>query len=139
MAVSSIAEKAQAYGLPGVRVDGNDPLEMHRVTRQASARARRGDGPTLIEAITYRLSSHTSNDDERRYRPRAEVEIWRGKDPVPGFRLRLLEDGMLTEEQDREVWSRARREVDEAEGFAESRPIPRPEDSLLHDIGGTAA
>jgi 2-oxoisovalerate dehydrogenase E1 component alpha subunit len=77
-----IADRAIGYGFPGVRVDGNDILAVYRVTREAAERARAGDGPTLIEAITYRIGSHTTADDATKYRQEAEVELWRTRDPI---------------------------------------------------------
>lgn len=78
----TIAVKARAYGMPGVRVDGNDLLAMHAVLTQAAERARRGEGPTLVEALTYRIGAHSTSDDPTRYRSDAEVESWKKKDPV---------------------------------------------------------
>jgi pyruvate dehydrogenase E1 component alpha subunit len=77
-----IADRAVGYGFPGVRVDGNDVLAVYRVTREAAERARAGEGPTPIEAITYRIGSHTTADDATRYRQDAEVELWRTRDPI---------------------------------------------------------
>jgi 2-oxoisovalerate dehydrogenase E1 component len=86
-----VAERAQGYGFPGVRVDGNDPLAMYEVTREAAERARRGDGPTLIEAIVYRITPHSSDDDDRRYRTADEVEEKKRTEPVGAFRKRLID------------------------------------------------
>ncbi len=128
--VPHVADRACAYGFPGVTVDGNDLLAVYEVTRQAVERARRGEGPTLIEALTYRFAPHTSNDDDRFYRSREEVEAWRRRDPIGLFRGSLLEQGILTEERDRELRAEVAREVDDAEAFAEASPPPRPEDAL---------
>ena len=87
----TIAEKAGAYGMPGVLVDGNDLLAMVAVTREAVARARGGAGPTLIEALTYRMGPHTTTDDAARYRPGDDVEEWRTRDPID--RVRRYLDG----------------------------------------------
>jgi 2-oxoisovalerate dehydrogenase E1 component alpha subunit len=88
---SSIALRAAGYGMPGVRVDGNDVLSVYGATRAAVERARGGDGPTLIEAVTYRMEAHTTADDETRYRSADEVAAWRERDPLDRF-LALLRD-----------------------------------------------
>src|SRR5205814_2939091 len=81
-ASETIAEKAVAYGMPGMRVDGNDALAVYRATREARERALRGEGPTLIEAVTFRIAGHSSSDDPRRYRPDAWVEECTKQDPL---------------------------------------------------------
>ena len=91
---ASIAVKAIAYGMPGVRVDGNDVLACHRAVREAAERARRGEGPTLIEAVTYRLGPHTTSDDPRRYRDDDEVQAWAELDPLPRFERYLATLGV---------------------------------------------
>jgi pyruvate dehydrogenase E1 component alpha subunit len=92
-----IWRRAEGYGFPGVRVDGNDVLAVYRTTSEAVARARRGDGPTLIEALTYRLGPHTTADDAGRYRDEADVERWRAYDPIPRYRTWLLASGHADE------------------------------------------
>ena len=96
----SIAAKAEAYGIEGIRVDGNDIFGVYQVTNQAVKKARRGDGPTLIEAVTYRLGAHTTSDDPRLYRDTQEVENRKLKDPISRFKKYLLKNGYLTEEKD---------------------------------------
>jgi pyruvate dehydrogenase E1 component alpha subunit len=93
----SIAERAQGYGFPGIRIDGNDVLGVFAAIRAAAARARRGDGPYLIEAMTYRMGPHTTSDDPTRYRSETELERWRGKDPIPRYRQWLQGQGLLDE------------------------------------------
>jgi len=93
----TIAQKAIAYGFPGVQIDGNDLLAAYVATREAVERARRGDGPTLIEAVTYRLSLHTTADDPTKYRSADEVKAWEAKEPMPRFRRYLEAKGVLTE------------------------------------------
>ncbi len=88
--VAPIAARAPGYGFPGVRVDGNDVLAVYTVTREAADRARSGGGPTLIEAVTYRIGPHSTADDDTRYRPSSEVETWRERDPIERFRRHLL-------------------------------------------------
>jgi 2-oxoisovalerate dehydrogenase E1 component alpha subunit len=91
--VGEIWRRGEGLGIPGVRVDGNDVLAVYRVTSEAVARARRGDGPTLIEALTYRLGAHTTADDASRYRDDRDVERWRAFDPIDRFRSWLLATG----------------------------------------------
>jgi pyruvate dehydrogenase E1 component alpha subunit len=88
-----IWKRAEGYGFPGIRVDGNDVLAVYRVTKDAVARAHAGDGPTLIEALTYRVGPHTTADDAGRYRDEGEVERWRAHDPIDRFRTWLLASG----------------------------------------------
>ena len=90
-----IAARAAGYGMPGVRVDGNDVLAVYAVTRDAVDRARAGDGPTLIEAVTYRIGSHSTADDAARYRDEEEVIAWRERDPIDRYRTHLLDAGTI--------------------------------------------
>ena len=90
-----IADRAAGYGMPGVRVDGNDVLAVYAVTREAVERARAGRGPTLIEAVTYRIGSHSTADDAARYRDDAEVAAWRELDPIDRYRSYLLGAGTI--------------------------------------------
>ena len=97
-AAPSIAAKAPGYGFPGVRVDGNDVLACYAATRDAVARARRGEGPTLIEAVTYRRGPHSTADDPKRYRSAEETEAWEALDPIARFREHLVRSEVLTNE-----------------------------------------
>ncbi|MBI4505289.1 MAG: thiamine pyrophosphate-dependent dehydrogenase E1 component subunit alpha [Chloroflexi bacterium] len=132
MAVPSVAARAAAYGIPGVAVDGNDPLAVYAAMREAVARARRGEGPTLIEAKTYRLVPHSSDDDDRIDRSRAEVEAWRQRDPLPRFRRYLEEQALLDAAADQALRVGVAAEVDAATEEAERAPLPAPEDALAH-------
>ena len=98
MPTATVAERAAAYGFPGVRVDGNDPLAVYGATRTALARARAGDGPTLLEAETYRLLPHSSDDDDRTYRDPAEVAAWEACEPVRRYGARLIALGLVERE-----------------------------------------
>lgn len=131
MPTATIAERAAAYGMPGIRVDGNDILEVYRVTKEAVDRAREGGGPTLIECLTYRVVPHSSDDDDRTYRSREEVEAWKQRDPVDRFRRYLQEHTLLTEETDREMRARAEQAAEDAIAEAEAAPDPAPEDALI--------
>lgn len=96
----TIAQKALAYGIPGIQVDGNDIFAMYAVTKEAVERARRGVGPTLIEAYTYRMGAHTTSDDPTVYRANSEVEEWVDKDPIDRFRKYLMGKGLWDEEKE---------------------------------------
>jgi len=124
MAVRHVADKAAGLGLPGVSVDGMDILKVHEAVSEAASRARAGEGPTLIEAKVYRLTPHSSDDDDRSYRSREEVAEWRARDPLDRFAAQLLDQRHLAPEAVAELDARARQEVDEAIQFAESAPYP---------------
>lgn len=99
-ASETFAVKGRAYGVPGVRVDGNDVLAIYRVMRDAIARARDGQGPTFIEAVTYRMGAHSSSDDPTRYRTQSEVDMWALRDPIMRLRRFLVKRGLLDDGQD---------------------------------------
>jgi 2-oxoisovalerate dehydrogenase E1 component alpha subunit len=120
----SVAARAQGYGFPGVTVDGHDPLGCYAAAKEAHERARRGEGPTLIEARVVRLTSHSSDDDQRRYRDPAEVEALKQQDPLVGFAQQLRELGLLSDELDDRMRAEAKAEVNEASRRAEARPEP---------------
>jgi 2-oxoisovalerate dehydrogenase E1 component alpha subunit len=126
----SIARRAEGYGFPGYEIDGNDVLAVYETAREAVERARRGDGPTLIEAKTYRLTAHSSDDDDRRYREREEIEEWRLKDPIIRFEKYLKENGLLDEEKKDEIEAQIKAEVTEASDYAEEAPFADPEEVL---------
>jgi 2-oxoisovalerate dehydrogenase E1 component alpha subunit len=109
LAGPSIAHRAIGYGMPGIRVDGNDALACYTVTAEAAERARAGGGPTLIEAITYRMGPHTTSDDPRRYRSQAEVDHWAALDPIPRYRNYLRHIGVWSERLDERVQARSAR------------------------------
>lgn len=121
-AAPAIADKAAAYGFPGVRVDGNDVLAVWRGVKDALARARAGEGPTLVEAVTYRVGPHSSSDNPKTYRSDAEVERWKAKDPIDRFRRVLREAGVQSEADDKAVWEAARAEIAEAVKTVEAGP-----------------
>ncbi|MBS4727239.1 pyruvate dehydrogenase (acetyl-transferring) E1 component subunit alpha [Mycobacterium sp. SM1] len=108
-AAASIAHKAIGYGMPGIRVDGNDPLACYAVMADAAARARAGAGPTLIEAVTYRLGPHTTSDDPTRYRTQDEVSRWLALDPIPRYRAYLQGVGLWSPQLEDRVTARSTR------------------------------
>jgi len=125
-ASSTIAQKAVAYGMPGVQVDGNDVLAMYVATREALDRARSGNGPTLIEAVTYRMMMHTTADDPTRYRTEEEQRHWEDRDPIKRLRAYLEARGIWTPEWQQELEVRAKAFIDEAVGRAENLPELEP-------------
>jgi len=126
----SIAKRAEGYGFPGHEVDGNDVLAVYEAASEAFERARRGDGPTLIEAKTYRMTAHSSDDDDRRYREREEIEAWRLKDPIIRFEKYLSENGLLDEDEKEAMDAEIKAEVAEASAYAENAPFADPEEAL---------
>jgi len=131
--ITSVAERGKAYGIPGVSVDGQDVLAVYEATREAVERARRGEGPTLIEARTYRFRGHFEGDPQI-YRSKEEVEWWmNNKDPIKIFEKYLLERGIATREELDAIWKRVSNEVEEAVKFAEESPYPSPEE-LYDDV-----
>jgi len=130
----SFAQKAVAYGMPGVLVDGQDILAMIHVVAEAAARARRGDGPTLIEARTYRLGAHSSSDEPSKYRDPEEPREWERRDPIEKLRKYARARGALDaafEEQTREEIDA---EITDALAYAEGRPAKPPLSSLVEDV-----
>ncbi|BDG60923.1 2-oxoisovalerate dehydrogenase subunit alpha [Caldinitratiruptor microaerophilus] len=132
LACQNVADRAAGYGMPGVVVDGTDVLEVYRVFREAVARARRGEGPTLIESKNVRLTAHSSDDDDKTYRPREELEAARRRDPLATTRQYLYEAGLLDEAREKELEDRVRREIDEAAAWAEAQPHPSVESMFRH-------
>jgi 2-oxoisovalerate dehydrogenase E1 component alpha subunit len=132
LACEKVSDRAIGYGMPGFTVDGNDPLEVYKVVKEAADRARRGEGPTLIETVTYRLTPHSSDDDDRTYRSQEEVEEAKKKDPIYTFGQYLKEVGVLTEELEKEILDRVMKEVNEATDYAEKAPYAEPEHALKY-------
>ncbi len=127
-ASKTLAQKALAYGFPGIVVDGNDVLAMYAATKEALERARHGKGPSLIEAYTYRLSHHTTSDDSSRYRSKEEVEYWQEREPLKRFRVYLHNKGIISEEEERELFEKVNGEVEKAVKEAEAQPLLEPEE-----------
>lgn len=125
-----IAERASGYGIEGAVVDGNDILNVYATTAAAVERARAGEGPTLIEAMTYRYYAHTSDDDDKLYRTRDEVDQWRRKDPIPALRRYLVEHRLLDQATEEAIDEEAATLVTAAADRAEA--APDPDDALSH-------
>lgn len=128
MGQPDIYKRAAGYGIPGVVVNGFDPIECYGAVKTAMNRARSGGGPTLVEGKCYRFLSHTTDDDDRTYRSREDVAERRKDDPVPNFERLLIERGILTEEQASALKSSVLAEANEATDKAEAMPYPTPED-----------
>ena len=124
MAVEKVADKAAGLGLPGVTVDGLDAISVHQAVSEAAERARSGDGPTIVETMVNRMTPHSSDDDDRSYRPREELEAQKAQDPVHLQRDKLLAAGILTEEAENELQERAKTEVEQAVEYATEAPYP---------------
>src|SRR5574341_1320688 len=125
-AVENVAIRAEGYGFPGVTIDGNDPLAVYTEMRKAIDRAKAGDGPTFIEAKTYRIVPHSGDDDDRRYRSREEVAEWEKKGPLIRFSAFLMEQGIADEAKLDAMQHAADEEVEEATEYAENAPEPEP-------------
>ncbi|SMO40691.1 thiamine pyrophosphate-dependent dehydrogenase E1 component subunit alpha [Melghirimyces algeriensis] len=132
LAGGSVAARAQGYGMPGVQVDGNDPLKVFEAVKTAADRARCGQGPTLIEASSYRLVPHSSDDDDRSYRRTEEVEEARKNDPLVQFQKYLQETGLLNKEKEKLLDQEINKEVDDATDYAEQAPDPDPAQTYTH-------
>ena len=126
-----VAERAEAYRMPGVTIYGNDPIEVYETVRTAAERARAGDGPTLIEALTYRRGGH-KRDDPATYRPQEEVDAWLAQDPVPTFRERLVADARFGEEAVDAIEQGVEATLEASVDFAQSSPNPPLELALEH-------
>lgn len=131
-ASETLAQKSHAYGIPGLQVDGNDVLAVYVATKEALERARRGDGPTLIEAVTYRLGDHTTADDASRYRSADEVELWQGRDPLKRLRLLLEGRGLWDEAREGALLEESTRWVDEQVKAFEAMPPQDPAEIFRH-------
>lgn len=126
-AIDDLSERAKAYGFPGIKVDGNDMVEVYQVAKEYIDRARAGGGPGLIDAETYRLVGHDGSDRQS-YRPDGEIEEWRKADPIPRFRQRLLEAGILTQNDVTRIDEKALAEVETAAEEAQQVPFPTMDD-----------
>lgn len=135
-AAESFAIKAHAYGLPGLRVDGNDVLATYHVLGQAIEAARTGAGPSFIECVTYRVEAHSTSDDPSRYRSNDEVRSWQARDPIERLRRHLLHLGALSEAEDREQDSAIEQEIEAAIAEAE-RHGPPDRRTLFEDVYAT--
>lgn len=132
-ASATMADKAEAYGMPGIHVDGNDVLAVYEATRRAVERARAGEGPTLLELLTFRMGPHSSSDDPGRYRPKDDELAWAARDPIKRIETFLTREGLLNPEAIESIHAEAETEMAEAAKAAEARPAPAL-DSLFDDV-----
>ena len=132
-ASETFAQKAEAYGFPGVRVDGNDVLAVYAASKAAVEKARKGDGPTLIECFTFRMGPHSSSDDPKRYVNPADLQFWGQKDPILRFRNYLVKKGVWSDKQENELVEATKAEIQAAIKAAEETPLPDVED-LFTDV-----
>ena len=129
LAIQDVADRGVAYGIPGVVVDGQDVMAVYEAVGEAVTRARKGEGPTLIEAKTYRYRGHFEGDAGT-YRPKEEIEKWLARDPVNIFQEQLTKMNLLTKKQVEEIDKEALEEVAKAVQFAKESPFPKPEETL---------
>ncbi|WP_239614006.1 thiamine pyrophosphate-dependent dehydrogenase E1 component subunit alpha [Cohnella mopanensis] len=127
-----ICDRALGYGFPGIRVDGNDPLEVYRVVKEARDRAIAGEGPTLIEIMTYRVTAHSTSDNDMAYRTKEEVDLHRGKDSLPVFKKYLEEAGLWSDDQETKLQADIRAMIDEANEYAEKAPFQSTDDAFRY-------
>ena len=127
-AAKTLAQKAIAYGFPGIQVDGNDVFAVYKATAEALGRARAGGGPTFIEAVTYRVGDHTTADDAARYRSAQEVEAWKSKDPIDRLRTFMTANRLWDPAYEEKIVTQAHARVENAVKELEATPPPEPED-----------
>jgi 2-oxoisovalerate dehydrogenase E1 component alpha subunit len=132
VSVANVADRASGYGIPGVVVDGADVLACYAAARVAVDRARAGEGPTLIEAKVTRLTAHSSDDQQTKYRSEEELAAEKGRDPLPKFRAQLADAGILTDEAEARIAGDIKAAVDDATEYAESQPDPDPSTAMKH-------
>ena len=130
LATPNVADRASGYGIPGVIVDGSDVLGCYVAAKEAVDRARRGDGPTLIEAKVIRLTAHSSDDQQTKYRSAEELTGLAEKDPLPLFRAQLKDAGVLSDELEASIAAEVKLDIDEATEYAENAPEPTTETAM---------
>ncbi|QHS22685.1 thiamine pyrophosphate-dependent dehydrogenase E1 component subunit alpha [Virgibacillus sp. MSP4-1] len=128
----SVSDRAQGYGMPGITIDGNDPLAVYEAVRDARQRAVNGEGPTLIETVSYRFTAHSSDDDDRTYREKEEVEEAKKKDALITFGDYLKQNGILTDDIENGLHSEIDKVVNEATEYAENAPYADPDSALRY-------
>lgn len=131
-AAKSLAQKAIAYGFEGIQVDGNDVFAVYKATKDAVDKAKRGEGPTLIECVTYRMADHTTADDASRYRTKELIEAWKPKDPILRMKLFMEKKGIWAETYQKELEEKSKARVDEWVRLEESVERPDPKDMFLY-------
>ncbi|MCK1982311.1 MULTISPECIES: thiamine pyrophosphate-dependent dehydrogenase E1 component subunit alpha [Peribacillus] len=132
LSCENVSDRAIGYGMPGITVDGNDPLEVYAAVKEAADRARRGEGPTLVETVSYRLTPHSSDDDDRSYRTADEVAEAKTKDSIMTFGAYLKEVGIMDEDLEKQMNDEVMKIVNEATDYAENAPYPKAESAMNH-------
>jgi 2-oxoisovalerate dehydrogenase E1 component alpha subunit len=130
VSIENVADRASAYGIAGIVVDGGDVLACYKAGKEAVERARSGGGPTILEAKVLRLTAHSSDDQQTKYRPPEELAEEKARDPVPRFRAQLMDAGVLDEEKDAAFVAEAKAIIDDATDWAEAQPEPDPAQAL---------
>ncbi|SIQ31956.1 branched-chain alpha-keto acid dehydrogenase E1 component [Peribacillus simplex] len=132
LSCENVSDRAIGYGMPGITVDGNDPLEVYAAVKEAADRARRGEGPTLVETVSYRLTPHSSDDDDRSYRTADEVAEAKTKDSIMTFGAYLKEAGIMDDDLEKQMNDEVMKIVNEATDYAENAPYPKAESAMNH-------
>ncbi|REJ10514.1 thiamine pyrophosphate-dependent dehydrogenase E1 component subunit alpha [Halobacillus trueperi] len=132
LACEKVSDRAIGYGMPGFTVDGNDPLAVYEAVKEAADRGRKGEGPTLIETVSYRLTPHSSDDDDRTYREREEVDEAKKKDSIVTFAQYLRDTGVLTDEKEKEMNDEISEIVNEATDYAENAAYAEAESAMKY-------
>ncbi|MGH7443967.1 MAG: thiamine pyrophosphate-dependent enzyme, partial [Longimicrobiales bacterium] len=137
-AAASFVDRAEGYGVVGEQCDGNDVFAVYDMVQRAAARARNGEGASLLEVMTYRRKGHAEHDAQA-YVPDGEIASWEAKDPVTRYEQRLLADGHATQDELEAIVRRVNEEVEQAREAAEMSPMPEPETALAEVTDGTIA
>lgn len=132
LSCENVSDRAIGYGMPGITVDGNDPLAVYAAVKEAADRARRGEGPTLVETVSYRLTPHSSDDDDRSYRTADEVAQAKTKDSIMTFGAYLKEVGIMDDDLEKQMNDEVMKIVNEATDYAENAPYPKAESAMNH-------
>jgi len=133
LSCENVSDRAIGYGMPGITVDGNDPLAVYAAVKEAADRARRGEGPTLVETVSYRLTPHSSDDDDRSYRTADEVAEAKTKDSIMTFGAYLKEEvGIMDDDLEKQMNDEVMKIVNEATDYAENAPYPKAESAMNH-------
>ena len=132
LASKNVSDRAIGYGMPGVTIDGNDPIEVYKHVKEAADRARRGEGPSLIETVCERMTAHSSDDDHRQYRSADELAAQKSTDPILTFGAYLKENGILNDELEKDINDRIMVTVNEATDYAENAPYAEPEHAMKY-------
>lgn len=132
LASKNVSDRAIGYGMPGVTIDGNDPIEVYKHVKEAADRARRGEGPSLVETVSERMTAHSSDDDHRQYRSADELAAQKSTDPILTFGAYLKENGILNDELEKDINDRIMVTVNEATDYAENAPYAEPEHAMKY-------